>query len=34
VTRRAGLAAVRAHWPGTDAGFAVLTRLAGLDRAA
>jgi uncharacterized membrane protein YkvA (DUF1232 family) len=34
VIRRAGLEAVRAHWPGTDDGFAVLTRLAGLDRAA
>ncbi|MEU7819304.1 YkvA family protein [Catellatospora sp. NPDC049133] len=28
--RRAGLAAVRRHWPGTDDGFAALTRLAGL----
>src|SRR5687767_9878253 len=31
VVRRAGLDAVRAHWPGTDDGFAALTRLAGLD---
>jgi len=30
VVRRAGLDAVRAHWPGTDDGFAALTRLAGL----
>ncbi|MDV3128934.1 DUF1232 domain-containing protein [Mycobacterium sp. 21AC1] len=30
VVRRAGLDAVRAHWPGTDDGFAVLIRLAGL----
>ncbi|MFC7240953.1 YkvA family protein [Catellatospora aurea] len=28
--RRAGLNAVRRHWPGTDDGFAALTRLAGL----
>jgi uncharacterized membrane protein YkvA (DUF1232 family) len=28
--RRAGLAAVRAHWPGTDDGFAALCRLTGL----
>ncbi|MFF1614503.1 YkvA family protein [Amycolatopsis sp. NPDC058278] len=27
VVRRAGLEAVRAHWPGTDDGFAALTRL-------
>ncbi|WP_155371277.1 YkvA family protein [Catellatospora vulcania] len=32
VVRRAGLDAVRRHWPGTDDGFAALTRLAGLDR--
>ncbi|MGW0481757.1 YkvA family protein [Nonomuraea sp. NPDC003214] len=32
VVRRAGLPAVRRHWPGTDDGFAVLTRLTGLDR--
>lgn len=30
VVRRAGIGAVRAHWPGTPDGFAVLTRLAGL----
>jgi uncharacterized membrane protein YkvA (DUF1232 family) len=30
VVRRAGIDAVRAHWPGTDAGFAALARLAGL----
>jgi uncharacterized membrane protein YkvA (DUF1232 family) len=30
--RRAGLAAVRRHWPGTDDGFAALTRLTGLTR--
>jgi uncharacterized membrane protein YkvA (DUF1232 family) len=29
VVRRAGLEAVRAHWPGTDDGFAALTRLTG-----
>ncbi|WP_433200232.1 YkvA family protein [Dactylosporangium sp. CS-047395] len=28
--RRAGLDAVRAHWPGTDDGFAAVCRLAGL----
>jgi uncharacterized membrane protein YkvA (DUF1232 family) len=28
--RRAGLDALRRHWPGTDDGFAALTRLAGL----
>ncbi|MGV9385412.1 YkvA family protein [Nonomuraea sp. NPDC003707] len=33
VVRRAGLPAVRRHWPGTDDGFAVLARLTGLDRA-
>lgn len=33
VVRRAGLDVVREHWPGTDDGFAVLTRLTGLDRA-
>jgi uncharacterized membrane protein YkvA (DUF1232 family) len=32
VVRRAGLDAVRAHWPGTDDGFAALARLTGLDR--
>lgn len=30
VVRRAGLDAVRKHWPGTDDGFAVLCRLTGL----
>ncbi|MDR7275248.1 YkvA family protein [Catenuloplanes atrovinosus] len=28
--RRAGLDAVRRHWPGTDDGFTALTRLTGL----
>jgi uncharacterized membrane protein YkvA (DUF1232 family) len=28
--RRAGLAAVRAHWPGSDDGFAAMCRLTGL----
>ena len=32
VVRRAGIDAVRAHWPGTDDGFTALTRLTGLDR--
>lgn len=31
VVRRAGLDKVRAHWPGTDDGFAALARLTGLD---
>lgn len=30
VVRRAGLDALRAHWPGTDDGFTVLCRLTGL----
>ncbi len=30
--RRAGLDAVRRHWPGTEDGFAALSRLAGLNR--
>lgn len=30
VVRRAGLDTVRSHWPGTDDGFAALTRLTGL----
>ncbi|MEV4603788.1 DUF1232 domain-containing protein [Amycolatopsis sp. NPDC049253] len=30
VVRRAGIDAVRAHWPGTEDGFAGLTRLTGL----
>ncbi|MGV0835305.1 YkvA family protein [Mycolicibacterium thermoresistibile] len=29
VVRRAGMGPVRAHWPGTDDGFAALCRLAG-----
>ncbi|MBK1787379.1 YkvA family protein [Prauserella cavernicola] len=33
VVRRAGLDAVRAHWPGTDDGFAAVVRLTGLSRA-
>jgi uncharacterized membrane protein YkvA (DUF1232 family) len=33
VVRRAGLPAVRAHWPGTDDGFAALARLTGLNAA-
>ncbi|MBU2663646.1 DUF1232 domain-containing protein [Actinoplanes bogorensis] len=32
VVRRAGLDSVRRHWPGTDDGFAVLCRVAGLNR--
>ena len=31
VARRAGLAAVRRHWPGTPDGFAALCRLTGLS---
>lgn len=31
VVRRAGIDAVRAHWPGTAGGFAALVRLTGLD---
>ncbi|RBQ15821.1 hypothetical protein DP939_32920 [Spongiactinospora rosea] len=34
VVRRAGLEAVRAHWPGTEDGFAAVVRLTGLDRRA
>lgn len=30
--RRAGLDSVRRHWPGSDDGFAALSRLAGLTR--
>ena len=30
VVRRAGVAKVRAHWPGTDDGFKALARLTGL----
>jgi uncharacterized membrane protein YkvA (DUF1232 family) len=33
VVRRAGLDAVRAHWPGTPDGFAALCRLTGLPDA-
>ena len=33
VARRAGAGAVRAHWPGTDDGFAALARLTGLPGA-
>jgi uncharacterized membrane protein YkvA (DUF1232 family) len=33
VVRRAGLPAVRAHWQGTDDGFAALARLTGLSTA-
>jgi uncharacterized membrane protein YkvA (DUF1232 family) len=32
VVRRAGLDAVRARWPGSDHGFAALTRLTGLTK--
>jgi uncharacterized membrane protein YkvA (DUF1232 family) len=32
VVRRAGIDAVRAHWPGTNDGFTALTRLTGLQR--
>ncbi|WP_017627586.1 YkvA family protein [Nocardiopsis chromatogenes] len=31
VVRRAGTEAVRAHWPGTEGGFAALARLTGID---
>ena len=31
VVRSAGLDAVRAHWPGTDDGFAAVARLTGLN---
>jgi uncharacterized membrane protein YkvA (DUF1232 family) len=31
VARRAGPGAVRLHWPGTDAGFVAVARLAGLS---
>ncbi|MHA6631946.1 YkvA family protein [Pseudonocardia sichuanensis] len=34
VIRRAGIDAVRAHWPGTEDGFAVVVRLTGVDRTA
>jgi uncharacterized membrane protein YkvA (DUF1232 family) len=32
VVRRAGLDAVRAHWPGTDDGFAAVVRITRLHR--
>jgi uncharacterized membrane protein YkvA (DUF1232 family) len=32
VVRRAGQEAVRRHWPGTDEGYAALSRLTGIDR--
>lgn len=32
VVRRAGIDAVRAHWPGTEDGFAAVVRLTGLNR--
>lgn len=32
VVRRAGLEAVRTHWPGTNDGFTVLCRLTGLTK--
>jgi uncharacterized membrane protein YkvA (DUF1232 family) len=31
VVRRAGIVAVRRHWPGSDDGFAALCRLTGLN---
>jgi uncharacterized membrane protein YkvA (DUF1232 family) len=31
VVRRAGIVAVRSHWPGSDVGFAALCRLTGLN---
>jgi uncharacterized membrane protein YkvA (DUF1232 family) len=34
VVRRAGIAAVRSHWPGTDDGFTALTRLTGMTKTA
>ncbi|MFI7190109.1 YkvA family protein [Nocardia nova] len=33
VVRRAGVDAVRAHWPGTDDGFAALAKITGLNGA-
>jgi uncharacterized membrane protein YkvA (DUF1232 family) len=32
VVRRAGIDAVRAHWPGTDEGFTALVRITGLAK--
>jgi hypothetical protein len=34
VVRRAGIDAVREHWPGTDDGFITLCRITGLASAA
>lgn len=34
VVRRAGIDVVRAHWPGTEDGFAALSRLTGLTTTA
>ena len=34
VVRRAGIDAVRTHWPGTDDGFAAVGRLTGISREA
>ncbi|KOV68768.1 YkvA family protein [Streptomyces sp. MMG1121] len=34
VVRRAGIDAVRGHWPGSDDGFTALARLTGLNRGA
>lgn len=34
VVRRAGIDAVRGHWPGTEDGFAAVARLTGLRRQA
>jgi uncharacterized membrane protein YkvA (DUF1232 family) len=31
VVRRAGIVAVRGHWPGSDEGFAAMCRLTGLN---
>lgn len=31
VVRRAGVAAIRRHWPGTEEGFAALCLIAGID---
>jgi uncharacterized membrane protein YkvA (DUF1232 family) len=32
VVRRAGIDAVRTHWPGSDDGFSALGRITGLNR--
>jgi uncharacterized membrane protein YkvA (DUF1232 family) len=34
VVRRAGIDALRTHWPGTDDGFAAVVRLTGISREA